>query len=49
MIIYMSSSEKSDSVPASKDKRFYCKDCKSGFDRILHYNSHLESKKYQYQ
>ena len=30
-----------------KDKPFYCKNCYCGFDRILHYNSHLESKKHK--
>ena len=31
----------------SSNPLFYCKDCKSGFDRILHYNSHLASNKHK--
>lgn len=31
----------------SKEKPFYCKDCHCGFDRILHYNNHLESNKHK--
>ena len=43
----MSNSEITDSVPPSNQKPFYCKDCHCGFDRILHYNNHLESKKHK--
>ena len=43
----MSNSEITESVPPSNQKPFYCKDCLSGFDRILHYNNHLESKKHK--
>lgn len=28
-------------------KPFYCKDCNCGFNRIMHYNCHLESKKHK--
>ena len=41
----MSNSEITDSQ--IKQKPFYCKDCHCGFDRILHYNNHLESKKHK--
>jgi hypothetical protein len=31
----------------TKDKPFFCKNCYCGFDRIKHYNSHLETKKHK--
>jgi len=31
----------------SSDKPFYCNNCYCGFERIKHYNSHLESKKHK--
>jgi hypothetical protein len=31
----------------SKYKRFFCKDCYCGFNKIQYYNSHLESKKHK--
>ena len=31
----------------SKDKPFYCKDCYCGFNKLHHYNFHLESKKHK--
>ena len=44
--IYMSNTEKSVNIPTN-DKPFFCKNCYCGFDRIKHYNSHLESKKHK--
>jgi len=32
---------------AVKEKRFYCKDCFCGFNKIQHYDSHIESKKHK--
>jgi hypothetical protein len=31
----------------AENSPFYCKDCCCGFDRILHYNNHLESNKHK--
>ena len=42
----MSNTETSVNVP-TKEKPFFCKNCYCGFDRIKHYNSHLESKKHK--
>jgi len=42
----MYNAENSVNIP-SKEKPFFCNNCYCGFDRIKHYNSHLESKKHK--
>ena len=32
---------------SNSDKLFYCKDCYCGFNKLHHYNSHLETKKHK--
>ena len=41
----MSNSNKTES--AVKEKRFYCKDCFCGFNKIQYYDSHIESNKHK--